>query len=202
MNCTHRPFSSSRRGACRSVSSVASTVLAAAFMLAATGCAIGLEERAPDRTAPTTRDTAPSTANDPGDAPGQTPDLALVRGDDERVRDPDARRALPPDMSGMDSAVAVPDCAFVTFRYLASEGSEVLVTGDFVSWASLERHGALRLNEIAPGEFEITVELTAGRHEYKFIVDGSWHTDPENPTQVDDGFGGFNAVRQVCAELE
>jgi glycosidase len=30
--------------------------------------------------------------------------------------------------------------------------------------------------------------------EYKFVVDGNWITDPNNPDQVDDGVGGFNSV--------
>ncbi len=35
----------------------------------------------------------------------------------------------------------------------------------------------------------------AGDVEYKLVLDGStWITDPANPNQVDDGFGGFNSV--------
>lgn len=30
--------------------------------------------------------------------------------------------------------------------------------------------------------------------QYKFVVDGNWITDPNNPNQVDDGQGGFNSL--------
>jgi hypothetical protein len=31
--------------------------------------------------------------------------------------------------------------------------------------------------------------------QYKFYLsDGTWHQDPNNPTSVSDGFGGFNSV--------
>lgn len=33
-----------------------------------------------------------------------------------------------------------------------------------------------------------------GPVQYKLVVDGVWITDPENPDQVDDGFGGQNSV--------
>ena len=36
------------------------------------------------------------------------------------------------------------------------------------------------------GPWAATLQLAAGRYEYKLIVDGKWIPDPENPTQVDD----------------
>lgn len=202
MNFVPSPLSSSFRDAWHSVEVFVSAVIFVLVSASLTGCAIGLEERPEDHTGPTPRDAASSAEGNTDVDQEQTADLALVRGDDERVADPNARRTLPPDMSDMDSSVAVPDCSFVTFSYDAPGAAEVLLTGDFAGWASLEKHGALQLDEMTPGEFELTVELSAGRHEYKFIVDGAWRTDPENPNQVNDGFGGVNAVRYVCAPLE
>jgi hypothetical protein len=44
------------------------------------------------------------------------------------------------------------------------------------------------------GDWAATIQLPAGRHVYKLIVDGKWIPDPENPTQEDDNFGGKNSV--------
>jgi hypothetical protein len=44
------------------------------------------------------------------------------------------------------------------------------------------------------GTWTATVQLATGRYEYKLIVDGKWIPDPENPTQVGDGYGGTNSV--------
>ena len=44
------------------------------------------------------------------------------------------------------------------------------------------------------GEWAATIQLPAGRHLYKLIVDGKWIPDPENPMQEDDNYGGKNSV--------
>jgi hypothetical protein len=44
------------------------------------------------------------------------------------------------------------------------------------------------------GELAVSVRLPSGRYLYKLIVDGKWMADPDNPMQVDDGYGGKNSV--------
>ena len=36
--------------------------------------------------------------------------------------------------------------------------------------------------------------LQPGEYEYKFVVDGQWVADPDNPRQKADPFGGFNSL--------
>jgi len=44
----------------------------------------------------------------------------------------------------------------------------------------------------------VTVPLSAGRHVYAFVVDGSsWSADPSAPFAPDDGFGHANSVKLV-----
>ena len=38
------------------------------------------------------------------------------------------------------------------------------------------------------------INLPPGKHQYKFVVDGSWISDPANPNNVDDGAGDVNSV--------
>jgi len=46
--------------------------------------------------------------------------------------------------------------------------------------------------------WSITLPLTPGRYEYKFLVDGKkWMHDPENPQKIEDGFGGHSSVIEV-----
>ncbi|MBL0316974.1 MAG: glycogen-binding domain-containing protein [Flavobacteriales bacterium] len=39
--------------------------------------------------------------------------------------------------------------------------------------------------------------LPDGMYQYKFIADGKWITDPNNPRKFDDGWGGNNSVISV-----
>ena len=39
--------------------------------------------------------------------------------------------------------------------------------------------------------------LAPGRHEYKFVVNNEWVTDPENPESMPNGQGSNNSVRHV-----
>jgi 1,4-alpha-glucan branching enzyme len=44
------------------------------------------------------------------------------------------------------------------------------------------------------GVFAVTVPLARGAHQYKFIVDGQWITDPENSSRAANGLGSMNSV--------
>lgn len=44
------------------------------------------------------------------------------------------------------------------------------------------------------GQWVCRVDLGPGKHLYKFVVDGEWILDPENPSSEDDGNGNINSV--------
>ncbi|MGB9562000.1 MAG: hypothetical protein ACPL6C_04215, partial [bacterium] len=48
--------------------------------------------------------------------------------------------------------------------------------------------------------FEISLSLSPGTYYYKFIIDGRWVEDMDNPAKVDDGFGGFNSVFTLTSD--
>lgn len=52
----------------------------------------------------------------------------------------------------------------------------VFIAGNFNNW----RDNELRMQRTATG-WEIPLTLATGNYEYKFVVDGQWITDPENP---------------------
>lgn len=43
----------------------------------------------------------------------------------------------------------------------------------------------------------IVISLPAGTHEYKFIVNGTWFSDPKCPDWIPDGCGSLNSVLHV-----
>ena len=62
----------------------------------------------------------------------------------------------------------------VTFRYNGS-GSKVYLAGTFNDWST----SATQMTK-SNGVFSTTVTLDPGIHEYKFVVDSNWITDPGN----------------------
>lgn len=88
--------------------------------------------------------------------------------------------------------VSSPDTV-VKFVYLAPRADKVFLVGDFNGWDTTKTPLA-RDND---GSWTVTVPLSAGRHLYGFVVDGSWSTDPHAPLAPDDGFGHANSVKLV-----
>ena len=67
----------------------------------------------------------------------------------------------------------------------------ITIAGDFNGW---KPETAIPMRKQPNGEWAATIQLPAGRHLYKLIVDGKWIPDPENPAQEDDNYGGKNSV--------
>ncbi len=83
----------------------------------------------------------------------------------------------------------------VTFRYRGTPGRRVTVAGSFNGWNADANPLA---DADGDGVYELTVTVPAGRHTYKFVVDGhSWNADPDNPRSEPDGHGGHNSVLEA-----
>lgn len=81
----------------------------------------------------------------------------------------------------------------VTFLLDGYEKAEsVILTGSFCDWDMnaypMHREGNAWVKRL---------ELTGGKHWYKFIIDGKWITDPENPIREHDGSGHINSVIMI-----
>ncbi|MEJ5169917.1 MAG: alpha-amylase family glycosyl hydrolase, partial [Fimbriimonadales bacterium] len=82
------------------------------------------------------------------------------------------------------------------FRYESMQPvASVSVAGTFNGWSP-------SANPMVPDErrriWRLVLELPAGRHAYKFVVDGSrWVVDPANPRSEDDGAGNVNSILTV-----
>jgi len=82
----------------------------------------------------------------------------------------------------------------VRFEVAAEPGSQVYVAGTFNDWSPTAN--PLKDNPDS-GHFKTTLTLAGGTHEYKFIVNGLWMSDPKCPDWAPDGCGSLNSVLHV-----
>jgi hypothetical protein len=84
----------------------------------------------------------------------------------------------------------------VRFVFVDPRASSVALVGDFNAWT----RGATELKlSGAPGVWAVSVPLSAGRHEYAFIVNGTrWVADPL-AVKSSDEFGTESSVIRVAA---
>lgn len=82
----------------------------------------------------------------------------------------------------------------VRLTFKAPPGNKVYVAGSFNHWAPDET--ALSGPDKA-GNYGVTLLLDEGHHEYLFVVNGEWQTDPMNPHCVPNVFGTWNNVVEV-----
>jgi hypothetical protein len=80
----------------------------------------------------------------------------------------------------------------IRFTYLDPNAGAVSLAGEFNGWST----SATPLTKGADGTWSVVVPFAAGRHQYKFVVDGQWIADPENGATAGE-FG--NSVIEVDA---
>jgi len=71
---------------------------------------------------------------------------------------------------------------------------DVYVAGDFTDWE--QRPLRMRRRQAGQDVFFRVLDLPAGTYEYKLIVDGEWHPDP-NAQQVPNDRGSTNSLLYV-----
>ncbi|MEQ9619255.1 MAG: prolyl oligopeptidase family serine peptidase [Deltaproteobacteria bacterium] len=79
----------------------------------------------------------------------------------------------------------------ILFSYYSPYAREVYISGDFNGW----KQGATPLIKGNDDVWRLIMTLPSGRwYDYKFIVDGKWITDPNNPDLNPDTAGDANSV--------
>lgn len=88
------------------------------------------------------------------------------------------------------SDFAINNDSIVTFFIRGNTSAlQVMLAGSFTNW----QHNALRMVKTDSG-WIARVALSVGKYWYKFIVDGNWTTDRDNPVTENDGRGNDNSV--------
>lgn len=70
-----------------------------------------------------------------------------------------------------------------------TDADQVILAGSFNDWDE----GAYKMEKTDRG-WQYSLNLTGGKHQYKFIVDGHWITDPTNSFIESDGRGNLNSI--------
>jgi 1,4-alpha-glucan branching enzyme len=81
----------------------------------------------------------------------------------------------------------------VEFKISAPKANWVGIAGDFNGW----RPDSLTAKKDRGGVWKATAMVSTGTHEYKFVVDGSWITDPSCSRRTVNSFGSENSVLVV-----
>ena len=79
----------------------------------------------------------------------------------------------------------------VSFEVEADIGSTVTIAGSFNEWDCAKK--ALTDKE-GCGLFKCTMMLEPGSYEYKFVVNGTWTLDPNNPNFIPNDQGTLNSI--------
>jgi len=71
--------------------------------------------------------------------------------------------------------------------------SEIKIAGDFTDWDK----GAIIMSKSGrSGEWTAALRVSPGEHQYRFIMDGNWYTDPSTE-HIMSPFGAENSVLRV-----
>lgn len=81
-----------------------------------------------------------------------------------------------------------------SFRFFAPNAKEVYIVGDFNNWKIDE---ASKLKRTEEGNWEKSLYLLPGRYRYKFVADGLWFWDPQNPEKEPNPYGDFDSVFKI-----
>jgi len=81
----------------------------------------------------------------------------------------------------------------IRFTYDAPGAGSVALAGSFNGWDAQRNP----LTDDGSGTWSIVMAFKPGKYEYKFVVDGSWFADPDNPNTAPDSFGGANSLIEV-----
>jgi 1,4-alpha-glucan branching enzyme len=81
-----------------------------------------------------------------------------------------------------------------TVRFSLDAGQtarRVFLAGDFTDWEPK------RMRRQKNDMFVLTLPVPPGTHQYRFIVDDQWVTDPDNSDYAPNPYGSFNSVATV-----
>lgn len=81
-----------------------------------------------------------------------------------------------------------------TFRFSAPGATTVMLVGDFTHW----QQQPIPMHKEQDGIWTAAVDLSPGKHTYRFIVDSEWRDDPECTVRVPNPYGGHDMVREAA----
>ena len=111
--------------------------------------------------------------------------------DGKWIEDPDNNNKKRNEFNEYNSVLDIKEyTAFKLKGY--SSAKKVVLAGTFNNWNEFDF-----VMEKTDYGWKYVVPLSGGKHQYKFIVDGIWITDPNNSVKEYDGNGNINSVKMV-----
>ncbi|MDD5595997.1 MAG: AAA family ATPase [Candidatus Omnitrophica bacterium] len=85
----------------------------------------------------------------------------------------------------------------IPFSVTAPQAREVYLAADFNGWRTDQ---SSRMERGDNGTWMKKFKLTPGRYHYRFVIDGKWVEDPNNPTKEVNPFGEMNSLLEVASK--
>lgn len=82
----------------------------------------------------------------------------------------------------------------VVFEFYAPQAEKVELAGSFNNWQPQQTP----LKKDRSGKWKAELYLPAGRHEYRFLVDGTWQNDQKPVECIPNPFGSWNCVLKIA----
>ncbi len=96
------------------------------------------------------------------------------------------------------AASPVPQAAReVVVRFRDAKANDVRIAGDFNGWIPDKGVRSLIESEGQTRVWTKILRLAPGTYQYRYVVDGEWREDPENPEAISSAVGGRNSVLVV-----
>jgi chromosome partitioning protein len=94
---------------------------------------------------------------------------------------------------------AAPEAAAreVVVRFRDASASDVRIAGDFNGWVPDKGVRSLIESEGETRVWTKILRLSPGTYQYRYVVDGEWRDDPDNPEREPNALGGRNSVLVV-----
>ena len=86
-----------------------------------------------------------------------------------------------------------PNLTEVVFSVFSPEAKEVYVAGDFNGWKLDDDSRMINHN----GTWSRKMNFDSGRYHYRFIIDGRWIEDFNNPKREMNPFGQLNSLLEI-----
>ncbi len=90
----------------------------------------------------------------------------------------------------------LPRLTEVVFSVLAPDAKEVHITGDFNHW---KLDNATRMEQ-DNGAWRKKLNLSAGKYHYRFVIDGKWVEDANNPIREVNPYGSMDSLIEVAGK--
>lgn len=81
----------------------------------------------------------------------------------------------------------------VELKCSAPNAGKVCIAGKFNDWNTT----SMPMKKSADGTWKLKIKLSPGKHEYKFVVDGTWVQDESCTETTLNSFGTYNSVVSV-----